>query len=104
MSQTANNQGIKQSWSFIAFYKEKGPQLQKAYFANPDTGEEFPSLVFTDKSGGRTLVGFSQKLGDISAKEVAAKKDDLRVVQLESDHYYLCNKPENSWEDIDLGI
>lgn len=94
---------IKNSWSLIAFAKQFGPQMQVGEFVNKETGEDFKSCIFTNGET-RTFVAFSSKMGPLSPKEIAAKKNELQVVQLESGHYSLCKQGENTWEDVDLGL
>ena len=102
MTQQNNNQGIKNSWSLIAFAKEHG-KMQVGEFANKETGEVFKSCIFTD-GDSRCFVAFSSKMGELSPKEIAQQKDDLQVVQLESGNYSLCRVGQNAWEDVDLGL
>ena len=97
------NQGIVKSWSLLAFAKEKG-HMQLGDFTNPATGEEFKACIFTDEDMNRTFVGFSRNLGVLTAKQIAAQKADLQVVELESGYYSLCKQGTNSWEDVNLGI
>ena len=94
---------IKNSWSLIAFAKQFGPKMQVGEFVNKETGEDFKSCIFTNGET-RTFVAFSSKMGPLSPREIAAKKNELQVVQLESGHYSLCKKGENTWEDVDLGL
>lgn len=94
---------IKNSWSLIAFAKEFGPKMQVGEFVNKETGEDFKSCIFTNGET-RTFVAFSSKMGVLSPREIAAKKNELQVVQLESGHYSLCKQGENTWEDVDLGL
>lgn len=100
---TATVSTIKNSWSLIAFAKKFGPKMQVGEFVNKETGEDFKSCIFTN---GETItfVAFSSKMGPLSPKEIAAKKNELQVVQLESGHYSLCKQGENTWEDVDLGL
>jgi len=46
-------------------------------------------------------LGISAKLGELTPKEIAAIKDELVVVQLESGNYSLCKRNTN-WEDVPL--
>lgn len=94
---------IKNSWSLIAFAKQFGPKMQVGEFVNKETGEEFKSCIFTNGET-RTFVAFSSKMGPLSPGEIAAKKNELQVVQLESGHYSLCKQGENTWEEVDLGL
>lgn len=100
---TATVSTIKNSWSLIAFAKEFGPKMQVGEFVNKETGEDFKSCIFTNGET-RTFVAFSSKMGPLSPKEIAAKKNELQVVQLKSGHYSLCKQGENTWEDVDLGL
>jgi hypothetical protein len=96
--------GIKDSWSFMDFARKMG-QPKRAQLTNNETGENFAALMFPTKQGDRdfTMVAFSSKLGELSAQEIAARKDELQVVQLEeSDNLYLCAKGSGAWEDIAL--
>lgn len=94
---------IKNSWSLIAFAKKFGPKMQVGEFVNKETGEDFKSCIFTNGET-RTFVAFSSKMGPLSPREIAAKKNELQVVQLESGHYSLCKQGENTWEEVDLGL
>jgi len=100
---TATVSTIKNSWSLIAFAKEFGPKMQVGEFVNKETGEDFKSCIFTNGET-RTFVAFSSKMGVLSPREIAAKKNELQVVQLESGHYSLCKQGENTWEEVDLGL
>ena len=95
--------GIKNSWSLVAFAKAHG-KMQIGEFTNSETGEIFKSCIFTDPNDQtRVFVGFSSKLGELSAREIVAQKDQLQVVQLNSGTYKLCRRGEgNAWEDIVL--
>lgn len=100
---TATVSTIKNSWSLIAFAKEFGPKMQVGEFVNKETGEDFKSCIFTNGET-RTFVAFSSKMGVLSPREIAAKKNELQVVQLESGNYSLCKQGKNTWEDVDLGL
>lgn len=105
MTNTNANQGIKNSWSLLTFAKMHG-RMQVGSFTNGDTGEDFKSCIFTNPTdNSRTFVAFSSKLGELSPSEIASRKDDLQVVELEnSGNYYLCNVGQNAWDDVNLGI
>ena len=98
-----SNVGIKNSWSLISFAKTHG-KMKVAPFVNRDTGECFKSCAFISNTDEVTLVAFSSKLGELTPAEIAAQKDDLQVVQLESDTYKLCKAGHDTWEDVDLGL
>lgn len=79
--------------------------MQVGEFTNSETGETFKSCIFTDPTDNtRTFVAFSSKLGEMTPKQIAGRKDDLQVVQLNSGTYKLCNKGSNSWEDVNLDL
>lgn len=103
MANTAQNVGIKNSWSLISFARAHG-RMKVAPFVNKETGEAFKSCAFVGFDGATTLVAFSSKLGELSPQQIAAQKDDLQVVQLESGTFKLCKAGQNSWEDVDLGL
>lgn len=94
------NPTIINSWPLLTFAKEHG-KMQVGDFQNKETGEMFKACIFTQTDGTRVFVAFSSKLGELTPKEIAAMKDELVVVQLESGNYSLC-KRDTTWEDIDL--
>lgn len=101
-NQPLPNQGIKNSWSLMAFAKSHG-KMQVGDFTNGDTGESFKSCIFTSpEDNSRTFVAFSSKLGELSPREIAEQKDSLQVVELESGNYSLCKQGANSWQDVEL--
>lgn len=99
----ATTVGIKNSWSLISFAKTHG-RMKVAPFVNKETGEAFKSCAFLSSGGEVTLVAFSSKLGELTPAQIAAQKDDLQVVQLESGSYKLCKAGHDTWEDVDLGL
>ena len=103
MANTAQNVGIKNSWSLISFARAHG-KMKVAPFVNKETGEAFKSCAFIDSEGATTLVAFSSNLGELTPRQIAAQRDNLQVVQLESGSYKLCKQGSNSWEDVDLGL
>lgn len=96
---------IKNSWSFLAFCSAFG-QPKLAHFTNGETGEQFSSVMFIKNEGQaneqKTLCNFSEKLGQLTAKEVSARKHDLQVIQNSDDKFYICNKGAQAWEDIEI--
>lgn len=90
------------SWSLVAFASSHG-RMQVGSFVN-DEGVPFKSCIFTDANGNKTFVGFSKKLGELSAKEISAQKDSLQIVKTESGKLRLCKVGTNNWEDVDLGL
>lgn len=104
MANTAQNVGIKNSWSLLAFAKSHG-KMQVGDFVNKETGEAFKSCIFTNpETQDRCFVAFSSKMGELTPQEIAAKKDELQVVELESGNYSLCKVGANAWEDVELGL
>ena len=104
MANTAQNVGIKNSWSLLAFAKSHG-KMQVGDFVNKETGEAFKSCIFTNpEDNSRCFVAFSSKMGELSPREIAEQKNSLQVVELESGNYSLCKQGANAWEDVELGL
>ena len=103
MANTAQNVGIKNSWSLLSFARAHG-RMKVAPFVNKETGEAFKSCAFVDSEGATTLVAFSSNLGELTPRQIAAQKNNLQVVQLETGTFKLCKQGTNSWEDVDLGL
>lgn len=103
MANTAQNVGIKNSWSLLSFARAHG-RMKVAPFVNKETGEAFKSCAFVDSDGATTLVAFSSNLGELTPQQISAQKNSLQVVELESGTYKLCKQGNTSWEDVDLGI
>lgn len=103
MANTAQNVGIKNSWSLLSFARAHG-KMKVAPFVNKETGEAFKSCAFVDYDGATTLVAFSSNLGELTPQQIAAQKNSLQVVELESGTYKLCKQGNASWEDVDLGL
>lgn len=98
--------GIRNSWSLVAFARTHG-KMKVGSFVNKDTGEAFKSCMFVDADNKVTkVVNFSSKLGELTPDRIAAQKDDLQVVQLESGSYKLCRKGQfaDTWAEVDLGL
>ena len=104
MADVAQNVGIKNSWSLLAFAKSHG-KMQVGDFVNKETGEAFKSCIFTNpEDNSRCFVAFSSKMGEMTPGQIAAEKDSLQVVELESGNYSLCKVGANAWEDVELGL
>lgn len=103
MANQSTHKGIVNSWSLISFAKSHG-KMQVGDFINKESGDEFKSCIFTDAEGNKTFVAFSSNLGELTPRQIAAQKDTLQVVELESGNYSLCKQGNNSWADVDLGI
>ena len=111
--------GIKNSWSLMAFAKAHG-KMKLAEFTNGETGETYKGAAFVNPETNATcFVNFSSKMGELSAAEIAAKKDVLQVCELnvapdvaerraangrQPESYCLCMVGQNAWQDVDLGI
>lgn len=106
MANESQKRTIKESWSLLAFVKANGGKLQVGEFTNKEDGTIFHSCIVSDGTAdNRCFVAFSSNLGELTPQQIVAQKDNLQVVQFEeSDHYCLCVKGENSWEDVDLGL
>lgn len=95
---------ITNRWTLLAFAASHG-KMQTGTAKDKD-GQEFKSCSFTAPNGARTYVGFSTNLGVLSAKEIAAWKNDLQVVELQGEDghvsYRLCRQGQSSWEDVEL--
>ena len=104
MADVAQNVGIKNSWSLLAFAKSHG-KMQVGDFVNKETGEAFKSCIFTNpETQDRCFVAFSSKMGEMTPGQIAAEKDSLQVVELESGNFSLCRQGANAWEDVELGL
>ena len=103
MANTAQNVGIKNSWSLISFARAHG-KMKVAPFVNKETGEAFKSCAFVNSEGATPLVAFSSNLGELTPQQIASQKDSLQVVELESGTFKLCKQGNSSWEDVDLGL
>ena len=103
MATTTTNVGITNSWSLLSFAKSHG-RMKVAPFVNKETGECFKSCAFLSDTDEITLVAFSSKLGELTPAQIAAQKDELQVVQLESGSFKLCKAGHDTWEDVDLGL
>lgn len=111
MSQDSNNNSkIVSRVSLMAFARARGPKMQVGEFTNKKTGVSFHSCVFSDKHGDNPcFVAFSSKLGELTPEQIAEQKDELQVVELETEgyenhHFSLCRRGQNSWKDVDLGL
>lgn len=110
--------GIKNSWSLLGFAASHGKPSLATF--KKGTEDEFKGVAFTNpEDGAVTFVSFSSNLGELSAQEVAARKSELQVCELnvspelaakraeegrQIESYTLCMVGQNAWEAIDLGI
>ena len=86
------------------FARAHGKMKVTNEFTNSQTGEAFKSCAFVSEGGAVTLVGFSSNLGELTPSQIAAQKNELQVVLLESGNYKLCKSGADSWESVDLGL
>lgn len=94
--------GIKDSWSLIDFAKSHG-KMQVGEFVNQESGEMFKSCIFTNPSDNtRTFVAFSSKLGVLTEREIADKKEYLAVIKSKAGHYSLIKGRRKAWKDVDV--
>lgn len=104
MANQSQNVGIKNSWSLMDFARAHGKMKVTNELTNSQTGETFKSCAFVSEGGAVTLVGFSSNLGELTPLQIAAQKNELQVVLLESGKYKLCKSGADSWESVDLGL
>lgn len=104
MANQSQNVGIKNSWSLIDFAKSHGRMKVTNELTNSNTGETFKSCAFVSTEGAVTLVGFSSNLGELTPVQIAAQKNSLQVVELETGNYKLCKRGTDNWEEVDLGL
>lgn len=108
----STNKGIVNSWSLLAFAASHG-NMKVGSFINKETGECFKSCVFENPQDKTdlTFVSFSSNMGELTPKEIAARKNELQVVELtptidekgeEQRHYSLCKQGSNAWENVEL--
>ena len=85
---------IKSSGVSLLTFARNYKKVEVVPFVNKETGENFKSLVFTNESGDRQMVNFSSKLGELTAAEIAARKNELQVVSMDSGTFILCKQGE----------
>lgn len=101
MADSQNTSVIVNRWTLLAFAASHG-KMQTGTAKDKD-GVEFKSCSFTNPTTGvRTYVGFSSKLGPLTAQQISAQKHNLQVVQLETGGYRLCKQGESTWDDVEL--
>lgn len=104
MANQSQNVGIKNSWTLVDFALAHGRMKVTNELTNSNTGETFKSCAFVGDGGAVTLVGFSSNLGELTPAQIAAQKDSLQVVELESGSLKLCKRGTDTWDDVDLGL
>lgn len=88
------------TWTFLSFAKEFGEDVSVGKFHRRDDGEPFYSCIFTDEDGYKTFVGFSSKLGVLTADEISMMKDKLIVIKSPSGNYNLYKANGNFWKKV----
>ena len=90
------------SWSeFRANYGK--PKL--AHFKD-DSGQPFTKIAFVGATN-TVFVGFSSKLGTLSAEEIIRRKEEFQIVKHVTEKnkegyvYKLCLKGDGGWEDLE---
>lgn len=68
-----------QIWSLLDFAREHG-KMQVGSFINKETQETWKSCIFT-LNDVKTFVAFSSKLGELTPKEIAERKNQLKVAK-----------------------
>ena len=113
MTNNYQNHDVLNAYSFMAFAKEFGMQLNLATITRKD-GDKFNCLAFSkrleDGSLKSTYVDFTTTTGEMSVAEAVQDRDNLRVIELDysSDEepgrvkYKLCRSSVKLSEGIDL--
>lgn len=95
---------IKSSGVALMSFARNFKKAEVIPFTNKETGEPFKSLVFTDADNQPTMVNFSSNLGELSAAEIAARKEDLQVVSMDSGTHILCKRGEMPTGEAVIGL
>lgn len=90
------------TWTFLAFTEEFGSDVSVGKFHRREDGEPFSSCIFTDDDGYKTFVGFSQKLGVLTADEISLMKDELIIIKSPSGNYNLYKANQNFWKKVKI--
>lgn len=89
-------------WTFLAFTQEFGSDIFVGKFHRRDDGEAFYSCILTDDDGHKTFVGFSSKLGVLTADEIAMRKEELVVIKSPSGNYNLYKDNGTAWKKVKI--
>ena len=92
---------LMKTWGLLEFAREHG-KMQVGEFKDKNTGDVFKACIFTKPDGTRTFVAFASAMGELTPQQIAAMKDELQVVQLESGSYSLCKVKKDPWADVVL--
>lgn len=74
---------IDDSWDLMEYARMKG-KLSLMTCTHPETGEPYKVCLFTSPEGEKTIVLFSDKLGELTPEEIVSQKNDLQVVDHDS--------------------
>lgn len=109
-TETSNSNKIVDSWSLMAFARGHGRmRIVPCTVKNVEErmGEKYMSCVFINPNDPNdiTWVNFSRNLGELTPEEIAARKDDLQVVKLDSGSFSLCKVGAlTNAQEVDLGL
>lgn len=90
------------TWTFLSFAQEFGTDVSVGMFHRKVDGDIFHSCIFTDNEGHKTFVGFSTKLGVLTAEEISQMKDELVVIKSPSGNYNLFKDNGKRWKKVKL--
>ncbi len=83
---------IIQSWPLLDFYHAHG-RMSVISCVNESDGSKYKSCKFCDSNDNILFVSFSKTLGELTAKEIAARKKELLIVLTEQE-LVLCSSEE----------
>jgi hypothetical protein len=95
------------SWSIKQFAQIHGKSVKLTTPFLSKEGKTFRKIAFSDPTQPdkqATLVGFSDKLGELSASELVAQQHSLQIVQLQSGSFKICRTADTAWETIDFDL
>lgn len=84
---------VLRGWSLLSFARIHG-RMQVGFFVDKKTGNLSRKCLFINKEGIQTYVSFGLYLENITVDEIVASKNNLFVVQMESDRYLLHKKQQ----------
>ena len=88
-------ENIVNCWTLLEFAKSHG-RMKIGVFTNPETGETYKGCAFVDqKSNNVCFVYYSSNLGELTAAEIIANKDNLLIIQLKVDSEALSRREKN---------
>lgn len=90
------------AWTFMSFAQEFGTDVSVGMFHRKADGDVFHSCIFTDGNGHKTFVGFSTKLGVLTAEEISQMKNELVVIKSPSGNYNLFKDNGRKWKKVKL--